>query len=68
MAYDVSNPEGDLARKAHGNTVLDSEAPVSIARLERLRAQILRGTYHVPSEELAESLLRSLREKKQRLN
>lgn len=66
MAYDVSDPEGNPTRKTHGNAAFETE--FSVPRLERLRSEILSGTYHVPSEELAESLIRSMHGSRKLLN
>ena len=60
MAYSLSDSEDVLARKPHGSSTRNSDPHRAADRLQRLRTEILLGQYQVPSEEIAESLLRRL--------
>lgn len=59
MAHDLYNPETTLARRLQRNTFSRSEKRVPVFRLERLRAEIQQTTYHVSSEALMRSMLRT---------
>lgn len=62
MANDLLDSEGTIARPLDPKTSPRSELRLPVPRLKRLRAEIQQGTYHVPSTQLAEALIRSMLE------
>ena len=58
MAQNVTNPKHHLISEVP--VARATASSLSIARLERLRAEIQKGTYHVPSEDLAGAIMRSM--------
>ena len=66
MAHNVFNRKHYLISEVPA--ARGAASSLSIARLERLRAEIQKGTYHVPSKDLAEAIMRSIFGRRESLN